>query len=145
MIYTLLFSNRLCDGLLSTYMQKTEIENIVQARLKDAEVLLEASRFDGSVYLCGYAIELGLKARICKTLQWNEYPNSGKYSTFKTHDLDVLLHLTGLEDKVKLNYTTEWSIVAQWNPEVRYKPIGNVQEADAKDMLDSAKELVKQL
>jgi len=31
-------------------MQKTEIEEIVQARLNDAEVLLEAFRFDGSVY-----------------------------------------------------------------------------------------------
>lgn len=126
-------------------MQKTEIEEIVKARLKDAEVLLEASRFDGSVYLCGYAIELSLKARICKTLQWDEYPTSSKYSTFKTHDLDVLLHLTGLEDQVKLKYMIEWSIVAQWNPEARYKPIGSVKESDAKDMLDSAKELIKQL
>jgi len=32
-------------------MKKTEMEEIVQARLKDAEVLLKASRFDGSVYL----------------------------------------------------------------------------------------------
>ena len=126
-------------------MQKTEIEEIVQARLEDAEVLLEASRFDGSVYLCGYAIELGLKARICRTLQWDEYPSGRKYSTFKTHDLDVLLHLTGIEDEVKLKNMTEWSIVATWNPEARYKPIGNIKKADAKDMLDSAKELIKQL
>lgn len=126
-------------------MQKVEIEKIVQARITDAEVLLEASRFDGSVYLCGYAIELGLKARICRTLQWDEYPTGGKYSTFKTHDLDVLLHLTGLEDKVKLKHMAEWSIVAEWNPEARYKPIGNVQESDARNMLDSTKELIKQL
>jgi hypothetical protein len=57
----------------------------------------------------------------------------------------VLLHLTGVEDNVKLKYITEWSIVARWNPEARYKSIGNVQEADAKDMLDSAKEMIKQL
>jgi hypothetical protein len=37
--------------------------------LIDAEVLLNAKRFDGSVYLCGYAIELGLKKRICETLK----------------------------------------------------------------------------
>jgi len=126
-------------------MQKIEIEEIIQARLIDAEVLLDASRFDGSVYLCGYAIELGLKARICKTLQWDEYPTSGKYSTFKTHDLDVLLHLTGLEDKVKLKHMAEWFIVAQWNPEARYKPIGSIKKDDAKEMLDSAKELIKLL
>ena len=126
-------------------MKKVEIEKIVQARIEDAEVLYGASRFDGSVYLCGYAIELGLKARICRTLQWDDYPTSGKYSTFKTHDLDVLLHLTGLEDKVKLKYMAAWSIVAQWNPEARYNPIGNVGDTDAKDMLDSTKEILEQL
>lgn len=126
-------------------MLKIEIEKIVQARIKDAEILYDASRFDGSVYLCGYAIELGLKARICRTLQWDEYPTSGKYNTFKTHDLDVLLHLTGLEDKVKLKYMAAWSIVAQWNPEARYNPIGNVKDSDAKDMLASTKELLEQL
>lgn len=126
-------------------MQKVEIEKIVHARIKDAEILYGTSRFDGSVYLCGYAIELGLKARICRTLQWDEYPTSGKYGTFKTHDLDVLLHLSGLEDKVKLKYMAAWSIVAQWNPEARYNPIGNVNDTDAKDMLDSTKELLEQL
>ncbi|TWI61250.1 HEPN domain-containing protein [Desulfobotulus alkaliphilus] len=126
-------------------MKKTEIDEIVQARLKDAEVLFEASRFDGSVYLCGYAIELGLKARICRILNWDEYPTSGKFSTFKTHNLDALLHLIGLENIVILKCIAEWSIVAQWNPEARYKPIGSVKEDDAKDMLDSAKELIKQL
>ena len=100
-------------------MQKSEIDEIVNARLTDAEVLLEASRFDGSVYLCGYAVELFLKAQICKTLKWNEYPMSGKFSSFRTHDLDVLLQLTGLEKKVKADYMNEWSTVAQWNPESR--------------------------
>jgi len=38
-----------------------------------------------------------------------------------------------------------WSIVAQWNPEARYNPIGNVKEADAKEMLDASKELLEQL
>lgn len=126
-------------------MQKTEIEKIVQARIKDAEVLYQASRYDGSVYLCGYAVELGLKGRICRTLQWDDYPTSKNYSTFKTHDLDILLHLSGLEDKVKLKFMAEWSIVAQWNPEARYNPIGIVKESDAKDMLDSTKELLRQL
>jgi len=126
-------------------MQKIDIEEIVQARLDDAEVLFNASRFDGSVYLCGYAIELGLKARICHTLQWDEYPRSGKYSTFKTHDLDVLLHLTGLEDKIKLEYMAAWSIVALWNPEARYNPIGKVKKSYAQDMLNSTKEILGQL
>ena len=90
-------------------------------------------------------IELGLKARICRTLQWDKYPISNKYNKFKTHDLDILLHLSGCEDKIKLNHFADWSVVAQWSPDARYNPIGNVQHSDAKDMLESTKELLKVL
>ncbi len=126
-------------------MKKAEIDKIVLARLEDAEILLQASRYDGSVYLCGYAIELGLKARICQILKWEKYPTTGKYGTFKTHDLSVLLRLTGLEIKIKSDFFTEWSIVTQWTPEVRYNPIGNVNEVGAIEMLDASKELLQQL
>jgi hypothetical protein len=65
-------------------MKKEEIEKIVHARIEDARILYEASRFDGSIYLCGYAIELGLKARICRTLQWDEYPTTGERNRLNT-------------------------------------------------------------
>ncbi|NLJ29092.1 MAG: HEPN domain-containing protein [Deltaproteobacteria bacterium] len=45
-----------------------DLRKIAQARFKDADVLLKAWRYDGAIYLCGYAIELALKARICKIL-----------------------------------------------------------------------------
>ncbi|RCR70169.1 HEPN domain-containing protein [Larkinella punicea] len=48
---------------------KADLKRIAQARLHDAKVLLDAGRYDGATYLCGYAIELGLKLRICKTLK----------------------------------------------------------------------------
>ncbi len=72
-------------------LKKLDIQRIVYARLKDAEVLFEAQRYDGAVYLCGYAVELGLKYKICKTLNWDGYPLTRNefegYSTFKTHKL----------------------------------------------------------
>lgn len=40
-----------------------ELETIAQARLLDAEALIIAERYDGAAYICGYAIELSLKAR----------------------------------------------------------------------------------
>ncbi len=126
-------------------MRKVDIEGIIEARLRDAEVLFGASRFDGSIYLCGYAVELGLKARICTILQWDEYPTGGKYSTFKTHDFDVLLHLTGLEREIKLNYMADWSIVAEWRPEARYKPIGKTTQSEAQGMIESTKEILTRL
>ena len=124
-----------------------EIRRIARARLKDAEALVNARRYDGAIYLCGYAVELALKARICRTLKWAGYPSSGSefrdLQSFRTHDLDVLLHLTGREQHVKLNLLAEWSAVAHWNPEARYQPIGQTAKPDAQSMISAAVRLVK--
>jgi HEPN domain-containing protein len=126
-----------------------EVRRIASARLRDAAVLLAAKRYDGAVYLCGYAVELALKARICRTLKWPGYPESNKefepLKSFRVHDLDVLLRLTGRESAVKASYFVEWSAVAAWNPEARYKPIGSANAGDATLMLESATLLLKKL
>lgn len=49
-------------------LTRAELTHIAQARLADAEALHQAGRYDGAVYLCGYAVEVGLKHRICVTL-----------------------------------------------------------------------------
>jgi HEPN domain-containing protein len=130
-------------------LDKKEIKKIARARLEEAEVLAASRRYEGAIYLCGYAVELGLKARICKTLKWSGYPSSNnefnKYRSFKTHDLDVLLHLTGIEDRVKSLLFVEWSAVTEWDPESRYNPIGNVSSHDAQLMISSAKALLAKL
>lgn len=123
-----------------------DLDAIAKARIHDAEALAAASRFDGSVYLCGYAIEIALKARICKSLAWSDYPGTRAefqgYQSFKTHDLDVLLHLSGVEATVKSSYFLEWSTVATWDPEVRYRAIGSATASDAASMLTAAKTLL---
>jgi len=48
-------------------------------RLCEAEALFAAGLYDGSAYLCGYVVELALKARICRLLDVNKYPDSGKF------------------------------------------------------------------
>lgn len=130
-------------------IENKEIKKIIKARLKDAQVLFDAKRYDGAVYLCGYAVELGLKFRICKTLKWSGFPSSNgefrKYEAFKTHDLDVLLHLTGIEARIKSSFFAEWSVVVGWNSESRYNPIGSVTALDAQQMIISAKTLAAKL
>ena len=131
-------------------MQADDIKQLVQVRLKDAQALYDVARFDGSVYLCGYALELGLKARICRNLQWDKYPpTAGRdYASFKTHNLAVLLNLTGLESHITRlgsSYCADWSIVASWNPESRYNPMGNITEPKAQNMLDSTKIILEQV
>jgi len=45
-----------------------ELDKLAQARLDDAQALLAANRYDGATYLCGYAVEMALKARTCRVL-----------------------------------------------------------------------------
>jgi len=124
----------------------TELRAIARARLRDAEILLSARRYDGSVYLCGYSVEISLKARVCRTLKWHGFPSTNKefegYHSFRTHNLDVLLRLSGSEVKIKTKYLAEWSVVAMWEPGTRYRPIGTATSVDATDMVKSAKTLL---
>ena len=122
-------------------LTKQELQLIARARLQDAEALYRADRYDGSVYLCGYAVEIGLKNKICKTLRWKGFPSTRSefqdFQSFKTHSLDVLLRLSGAEDKIKKNFLAQWSVVAKWDPEARYKEVGGATKEIAELMIEA--------
>lgn len=107
-----------------------DLKIIAEDRLNDVRALYHAGRYDGAAYLCGYVLEVALKARICKLLELNEYPDAGVYKqAFATHDLSVLLKLAGLEKEVSLSKTKnpdlfiQWSMMMSWNwvPGMRYQ------------------------
>src|ERR1700693_2461640 len=105
-----------------------ELDNIARARIEDAKALLTVGRFDGATYLCGYAVEVALKARICRTLNWAEFPSTSNefqaYRSFQTHELDILLHLSGQKARVKQNHFQLWSTLAIWKVDSRYNVAG---------------------
>ncbi len=127
-------------------IDRAELRNIASERLKDAEALLSAGRYDGSIYLGGYVVELALKNRICVVLNWRAFPQTSSefqnYKSFKTHNLDILLSLSGSEDEIKSQYLAEWSAVAAWDPEARYNPSGSASMADAEFLIEAAKILL---
>jgi hypothetical protein len=116
-----------------------ELRAIARARFRDADVLLRAKRFDGAWYLCGYAVELALKARICRTLKWPGFPGSRHefegLQLVKAHDLDILLQFSGIADRVKTKHMAEWSVVRLWNPEKRYQANRLATEQEAGNMV----------
>ena len=123
-----------------------DLKSAARAYLRDATILLREKRYDGAYYLCGYAVELALKARICRTLRWTGFAQTraefeGRQS-LKTHDLEDLLQFTGVGARVKAKNFAEWSIVLNWNPEKRYQKTGNSTKQDAADMVASTKELL---
>jgi HEPN domain-containing protein len=130
-------------------ISRSDLRRIAQARLQDARALRDRGRYDGAVYLCGYAVEVALKARICQTLRWPGFPSTnrefeGKQS-FRTHDLDLLLNLTAVEAMVRSRYAAEWSIVSKWMPEQRYEVAGSTTRSGADDMIAAAGTLVRVL
>jgi hypothetical protein len=126
-----------------------DLRVIARARLRDAQVLLHAKRFDGAFYLSGYAVELALKARICQTLRWQGFPDNAKefkdMQSVKTHDLEILLRFSGVENRVKTKSLAEWSVVLKWNPEKRYQAIGPSAPQQASDMVTCVQRLLEVL
>jgi len=52
------------------------------------------------------------------------------------------LRLCGQEARIKQQYFGLWNAVAVWKVESRYNVIGTAQEADAKNMIRAAQQLV---
>ncbi|MDQ2799884.1 MAG: HEPN domain-containing protein [Armatimonadota bacterium] len=115
--------------------------------MRAARILRRSRAYDSAVYLCGYAVEIALKARICQTLKWSGFPETGPEfrtkQSLRTHDLDALLEFTGLQTRIQqppLN--ADWSTVKLWNPEQRYRPVGTKTAGDADDMIAAARTLL---
>lgn len=127
----------------------TELDQIAHARIADARALLVAGRCDGASYLCGYAVEVALKARICRILNWVGFPSTTAefqhYRSFQTHELEVLLRLSGQELRIKQHHFTLWDAVAFWKVEARYNAVGTVLQDDAAAMIHAAEELIRVL
>ncbi len=126
---------------------KTEAEIIALAdnKLRASEFLIQGVFFDDTYYLGGYAFELLLKAKICKTLSIPDFfdfdnsksrklsvsktPKGDKdnlYKPFKVHDYEQLLILSGLytEFSSKINndlvFRADWSVISKWDETLRY-------------------------
>jgi hypothetical protein len=139
---------RKCEGVVydAEMISIADLRAIAEARMEDAKVLAANGRTDGAAYLCGYAVELALKARICSTLNWNGFPETRgefeNFSNFKTHKLDVLLALSGHEQRIKAGYFDDWSAIAKWDPEVRYRVVGQTSAEQVSLIIEAVENLL---
>jgi HEPN domain-containing protein len=126
-----------------------DLKLLARGRLRDARALFRAGRYDASAYICGYAVEVALKARICRTLKWNGFPHTNSefdgLQSFRTHRLDILLRISGQAERITRRFLPEWGMVVRWNPERRYLPIGSTSRREAQDMLKAVEVIVRTL
>lgn len=118
------------------------LKNLARTRLAEAKILCQNGYYDGAIYLCGYVVEISLKARICKHLRMPAYPadtNDQHKNIFACHDFDRLLLLSGLTTQISLsgnrNLFNNWSLVTTWKPERRYGTIGTTSQQEAEEMI----------
>lgn len=132
----------------------TDLHDTAREYLRAAKLLRTRSSPDAAIYLCGYAVEIALKARICRTLHWRTgFPETASEfrlkGNLKTHDLETLLDYTGLQHRVRsassTGFLADWSVVNKWNPEQRYNPRGTRTQSDADSMITSTQILLRVL
>ena len=89
-------------AMLRGVIGRRDLQDLAHTRLREAEALYAAGLYDGSVYLCGYVLEMALKACVCKTLDIPGYPDTepGIRQFLKTHDFGTLELLAGLRSRV---------------------------------------------
>jgi hypothetical protein len=129
--------------MAKTPLPRAQLQILAKVRLREAEALYKASLYDGSVSVAGYAVELALKARICRLLGLKEYPLEPTQA-FKIHNLEQLKVLAGLTAHIDASRNRDlfnnWSIAVAWNPEQRYDAPGKYNAVTAKRILDSIRE-----
>ena len=112
-----------------------------ETRLAEARVLLAAEHYVGAIYLGGFAVEVFLKALICRTQNLDGLPRE-----LWTHDLDTLWAEARIEDELKMpQYVEVWRtfrmIVSHWSirgeEHIRYlaPSISGIDKATAEGFL----------
>lgn len=107
-------------------VNRAEFQQLAEDRLRDAEVLLQASRWSGAYYLAGYAVECALKSCIAKLTREHDFPNKTFAQSCYTHNIESLVGLADLtaqrdrDAEIDGALDSNWQIVKEWNEAARY-------------------------
>jgi hypothetical protein len=122
-------------------MNKHELEQLAELRIKEAAHLLAAGCYQGAYYLAGYSLECLLKARIAKRVKQHDFPDKKLANDSHIHDLTKLciaaemkpdLNLTEQEDE---DFKLNWAVAKEWNVESRYNV--NIDKQRAEDLFNA--------
>ena len=104
-------------------MNRADLQQLADDRVRDADALLNAGRWSAAYYISGYAVECALKACIAKQTNLHDFPDKIVAQQSYTHNLLDLLDLAGLKLQLKLDTTPaansalgiNWQLVKDWN------------------------------
>lgn len=108
-------------------MNRSQLQQLAEERVIDAQALLNASRWSSAYYLAGYSVECALKACIAKLTNQHDFPDKGIAQRSYTHNIEALVGVAGLKQRrdedVESNpaLAANWLIIKDWNERVRYQ------------------------
>ena len=130
-------------------MRKEDLVDASAERFRDAEILFQNERWDASIYLCGYSIEIALKARLCQIQKWASLHKVVQgYGTVRIHDLDRLLEMSGIDNRIRTHGSlfAMWNLVVnQWSVDIRYLPNSNRDRRTVKSVIDASRVLLREI
>lgn len=108
-------------------MNRTDLQNLAQERIEEAELLLNAAKSSGAYYLAGYAVECALKACIAKLNNQHDFYDKAIAKDCFTHRPDILVKLAGLRPQLDADMLTDidlesnWKVACDWTEASRYE------------------------
>lgn len=107
-------------------MNRNDLQELANTRIREAKILFKAGEYSGAYYLAGYAVECALKACFAKGINRYDFPEKGRADKVFTHDLPTLLRLSKVNAELDVEYKGNprfaacWDGVVQWSEASRY-------------------------
>jgi HEPN domain-containing protein len=117
-------------------MDRKDLQRLARIRLREARCLFKNGFYDGSYYLCGYALECAIKACIARKTKRHEFPHRQTVLDSYVHDLVKLIGTAGLKADFERELRTDpafglnWGVVKDWSEEARYQQHSQVKARD---------------
>jgi HEPN domain-containing protein len=108
-------------------VNRTQLQQLAEERVRDAEALLNVGQWSGAYYLAGYAVECGLKACIAKLTNMHDFPNKDIAVKSHTHKIESLVEVASLKNDRDVDAIANaalganWLIVKDWDEKARYQ------------------------
>ncbi len=130
---------------------RATFQQLAEARLAEARLLLANGHPSGAYYLAGYAIECALKAKIATGFRANEIPDLKHVRGIYTHDLSDLLRIAGLKNELEADMENDpalresWSKISNWSEQSRYEVWTATNASAILEAIDSDQGLLRWL
>jgi HEPN domain-containing protein len=106
-------------------MNRADLQQLSNARIREAKILLAAGEYSGAYYLAGYAVECALKSCYAKSIKRYDFPDKAVTKVF-IHSLKDLTKVANVDSELDLaikadsQLETNWVLVRVWSEQSRY-------------------------